>query len=264
MALVPENVLIESGLSLEFVLKEIKLNEVLSQWPLLCAKNNVQYALFGGTAINKAFLDQPRFSEDADFFVYGKTLKQADSLVRQLIGFKVNGPHTLFRDLHRWTLEYVPDDYPQIRGRLYLDLNLSFKKPKTASETRKLTSFLSRFGFAFYPPTADVLPAATLVATKLLALQNRQEGKDYYDLYQLLSKQSFSKTLVLAEAHKYSNSLFDFTKFNENLLDAVSDGVEKTSEKMLSSYDAFILKSSRPDWGALKKDLVRLIKTRIR
>ncbi|MBI5035768.1 nucleotidyl transferase AbiEii/AbiGii toxin family protein [Candidatus Micrarchaeota archaeon] len=261
MVQIPESVLVESGLSKEFVRKEIKMNDLLAQWPALCARNKTDYALFGGTALNKAYLDQPRFSEDADFFIYGKTAKEADGIIRQLDGFESKGPARIFREMYRWTLRYEEEG---VSGTLQLDVNLNFNRPKTAAETRRLASFLNRYGFVVFAPRISVLPAETLLAMKLLALHDREEGKDYYDAYRLLNQASFSKSGVLSEAHKYSASLFDFSRFDENLIEQVAERVRKADDAVMNRYDSFILKPHRLDWRALKKDLVRLLKTKIK
>ncbi len=262
MVFFPENALLEWGISLDFAVKEAKMNEFLLQWPLLCSEARVSYALFGGTALNKAFLDQPRFSEDADLFVYGTTLPVVDRLVRQLSGFQVQRPRQMFRDLHRWTLNYEDPD-SGVRGEIQLDVNLHFKKPVTDSVRMPLQSFLSGLGAFFVPPRVDVLPRETLLAMKLLALEGLEEGKDFYDLYRLLSMDSFSRTGVLAEAKKYSDSLFDFQRFNPDLVERAVASAKKADARKLAQTDAYIFKSQRPDWEALKKDVVRLLKTHI-
>jgi len=137
-----------------------------------------------------------------------------------------------------------------------------FKEAQTRSKKLPLHSFLEKHSF-FIPPRLDVLPAVSLAAMKLLAVQNRDEGKDHYDLYRLLSLQRFSKTADLAQARIYSHSLFDFTRFDERFLEKAAESVKRADVRVLASTDAYILKGSRPDWAALKKDLVRLIQTNL-
>ncbi len=263
MVRLPETALVQWGISRDFALKEVKMNELLSQWPLLCSEARVPYALFGGTALNKAYLDQPRFSEDADFFVYGRTLKDVDRLARNLSGFQVKGPKRIFRDLYRWTLAYDAPDSGGLRGEIQLDVNLHFKKPASVAIRLPLKSFLSDLGVLLIPPRLDVLPKVTLLGMKLLALQNREEGKDFYDVFRLLSADSFSRTAVLGEARKYSDSLFDFYRSDPQIIEHATDSVKDADVARLAQTDAYILKAQRPDWGALKKDVVRLLKTKI-
>lgn len=263
MVQLPESVLVESGLSLDFALKEVKMNDLLGQLPILFAESRVSYALFGGTAINKAFLDQPRFSDDADFFVYGLDADKFDALLSGLDGFNVEKPRQIFRELFRWTLSYTDADFG-LNGQIHLDANFNFKRPVTASQRIVLKSFLSGFGVLMALPRVDVLPLDTLVAMKLLALRSRFEGKDFYDLFRLLSQRPFSRSRIFAEARKYSQSLFDFQRFDESLIKRAPDFVRPADESVLKQADAYILKPHRPDWRALKKDLVRLLKTRIR
>ncbi|MBI5225705.1 nucleotidyl transferase AbiEii/AbiGii toxin family protein [Candidatus Micrarchaeota archaeon] len=258
MVRLPESLSVETGLSFDFAYKELKLNDMLGQWSILCAERRVSYALFGGTAINKAYLDQPRFSEDADFFVYGLTPVKMDGIIQSLDGFTVSKPIQIFRELYRWTLTYS-ESGEGVEGTFQLDVNFHFKKPATIPARLPLNSFLSRFGVSMVPPRLDVLPLDTLVAMKLLALQSRMEGKDFYDLYRILGKNSFSKSRILEEARKYSQSLFDFQRFDAAVVERAVDSVKKVDVPALEHTDAYILKPHRPDWGALKKDLVRLL-----
>lgn len=260
MVVVPENVLAESGLNLKFILKEIKLNELLAQWPASCAEQGVEYALFGGTAINKAYLRQPRFSEDADMLLYGTTMKKADALARSLKGFKASEPQRIFREMYRWTLDYAFDEQG-VKDTLQLDLNLNLKHAKTPPESNEMTSFLSKYGFVVFTPRVKVLPVETLAAMKMLAILDRSAGKDYYDLYNLLSQYKTQKSRLFNEAHKHASLLFDFTHLKETFLQDVLTSIKNADEKQLAACDAYIIKQHRPDWTALKKDLTRLIKT---
>ena len=260
---ISEKTIEETGLSIGFIAKEIQLTKFLYQWPLACAKANTTYALFGGTAINKAFLGQPRFSEDVDVFLYSSGLNKASEIISTLQGFKPSLPRRIFGESYRWKLEYEDED-DGLKDSIQLDLNLSQRKPKTKAENRTLDSFLSRHGYVLFKPQADVLPLPTLLAMKLNAIQNREEGKDYYDVYQILSNGVFAKKEVVAEAWKYHDSLFNFINFDEKIIEKTFEPIRKTDARQLASYDAFILKPHRPDWGALKKDLVRMIRTKIR
>jgi predicted nucleotidyltransferase component of viral defense system len=261
---IPEKVLAETGLNPRFLLAEIKINDVLNQWSVLCAEQGFDYAMFGGTAINKAYLDQPRFSEDVDFFVYGESVERVGRLIRDVKGFKVRAPQRIFREMYRWRLDYAVEGQYDFSGEVQLDVNLNFKVKKTLSEKRFLNSFLSAYGFVLSAPRLNVMPLVALVAQKLLAVKNRAEGKDYYDLYRVLSGNSFSKSRVFEEAFNYSDSLFDFTRFDENLIENAVKSIQSADVKSLSACDAYILKQFRPaDWKALKKDLIRLIKIKI-
>ncbi len=263
VVVIPEKVLAETGLNLGFLLSEIKINDVLSQWSVLCAEQGFDYAMFGGTAINKAFLNEPRFSEDVDFFVYGKSVNEVGKLVQEIKGFRVQTRQRIFREMYRWRLDYSVEEYG-FSGQVQLDVNLNFKKRKTNPEKMILKSFLSSYGFILSTPRVNVMPLVALVAQKLLAVKNRVEGKDYYDLYRVLSVNSFSKTRVFEQAFNYSDSLFDFTGFDENLIENAVKSIQSSEDEALSACDAYILKQFRPaDWRALKRDLIRLIKTKI-
>ena len=69
---------------------------------------------------------------------------------------------------------------------------------------------------------------------------------------------------ILEEARKYGQSLFDFQRFDAAVIERVVDSVKRAEVPVLEKTDAYILKTHRPDWGALSKDLIRLLKCNLR
>lgn len=257
--------MLETGLSKSFLLKEIKLNEALNDWVSLSATHGIDYSLFGGTAANKIYLDNQRFSEDIDLFVYGSTPKKIFSLLgKEMKGFKrVKPPSRIFRQCFRCALHYsIPEEGIE-DDEINFDVNFNLKHAKSERVLAEPKSFLNAAGFIVRNAPVSTFKEATLAAMKLLCVNGREEGKDYYDLFRLLQKNFFKKSEVMSEAYKYHDSFFDFAWFNESFLSDAVNAVERADAKKLALCDQFILVEYRPEWSALKRDLVRLIRTRV-
>lgn len=262
--LIDEKIVFESGFSSTTILKEVKVCEFLSNLDRACAHVQQKYALFGGTATNKIYLQkEQRFSEDLDVHLFGCDTKKALRLAKVLGAEKVEGPMRIFQEFYRFKLYYSDEDLGIKEDFVSLDVGLKFKYPLTSLVQAKTRSFLQKYGFYVPLPVISTYPVETLIANKLLALKSRFEGKDYYDLYYLLKDTSFSRGKVLGELHKYKNSFFDFQQVGPVFLKELLLQVKNSSEKKLAEIDPFILAGNRPNWGLLKKDLVRLIKTKI-
>lgn len=261
---IDEKILVETGLSPAFVLKEAKLVEFLSRLDSACSGQGVKYALFGGTAINKTWLGQSlqRFSEDLDVHLFGCSLPKASQIISSLGAEKTSPPQQLFKEFYRFKLSYSDAELGVVDDFVNFDASLQLSAPKTKLVTRTARSFLSNYGFFLPSPSVYTYPAETLVAMKLLALGSRSAGKDFYDLYQLLKTVPFDSSVAMGEVHKYQGSLFDFQVARPEHLKQAVGSMKKTSDKELAKYDSFITIENRPDWSLLKRELARLVKTR--
>ena len=258
-----DKIVLETGLPRTLLLKEWKLLQFLSYFDNACLSSKIEYSLFGGTAINKAYLGKAqRFSEDLDVHVFC-SFEKASMIVKSLEAERVTGPSRIFRDFYRWELHYsdsesgVADDY--------MSIDVMLLERKLTETTRvRLHSFLEDAGRSFsITASTFTYPPETLIALKLLALQSRAQGKDYYDLYYLLSSVEFERSKVLMEVHKYKSSLFDFQTVDRNFFEQCVKKVRLAEEHELEAADAYILADKKPDWTALKKDLARLLKLKL-
>ncbi|OIO26593.1 hypothetical protein COX85_00685 [Candidatus Micrarchaeota archaeon CG_4_10_14_0_2_um_filter_55_9] len=260
--LINEKILFATGLTRDFACKELKLNEVLGEWNHVCLTNGANYALFGGTAINKVYLGNSRFSEDLDLHLFNASLKQATGLVKQLSGVKPGKSRRLFKAFHRFPLHYSVEEEGVEDDVINLDLSLSLKEPGSKIVLCKTRSFLNSYGLPVASLSIPTYELETLVAMKLLALTSRSEGKDFYDLTGLLQL-DFKPTKVFEELRVYNNSLFNFTRLDEHFFDRVLHHVDNASANELKRFDAFILSPHKPDWRVLKARLTHLIKTKL-
>lgn len=258
-----ENASRKTGLPVSLLVKETKLMEFLGRFDAACRQQRQEWALFGGTAINKFYLkDSARFSEDADFHLFNSSPAKALALLRQAGANSVEGPARIFGEFYRFKLHYSSDE----AGRpdsVSFDANLRLKKPLSKIVFSLPSTFLAAFGYPNTYSSLPTYPVETLAAMKLLAIAGRTEGRDFYDFHQLLMHHSPTRAAVLGEAFKYRHDLFDFQPFRGDLIEAAAERVSTVDEKKLAQIDPFLLSGQKPDWRILKKDLKRLLLTKL-
>jgi predicted nucleotidyltransferase component of viral defense system len=260
---IDEKILVSTGLSKEVVLKEIKLSELLSDANAAFSEAGKKYAVFGGTAINKVYLENPRFSEDVDVHLFDASLREARGCLEKMSGVRVEKPRRLFKEFYRFPLHYsfeeegVGDDF------INFDVALGLKKPKSAIVWGKTKSFLAKRGFPIPSASIPTYEVETFIAMKLLAIASRTEGKDLYDLNSLLAQKTFEASKVFTELYRYHDSLFDFQRVDKFFFEKILRDVKNADEKKLKRCDAFIPAENRVDWSVLKAQLAFLVKTKL-
>jgi hypothetical protein len=161
------------GISLNYIAKDEKISDALVQ--LQGFENLV---LKGGTAINRAYLKNRRFSEDIDFDIISENPgKDAAGIVAGLKGFDIRGPRRMGKTI-RYDLYYVnPLGH---KDRIMLEF----------SPVGKASSFAKRivnFGFVPHDPALmNVYDIEEFVRMKSECVKGRSDGKDFFDLYYLL------------------------------------------------------------------------------
>ncbi len=259
---IPESLLLQTGLPVEFVVKELKIQEVLAGLSAAFADAGLRYAFFGGTALNQFYLEAKRFSEDLDFFAYGQTPKRFTVfLTKSLPAFEPSPPTQIFGGFFRWKLAYSDDDNAVGRDFVFLDANFNFRSSPSPLVRLEPRSFLNDYGFFIRTPPLYSFAPEVFAAQKMVAVQARAVGRDYYDLFRLLRQFSFSKRQILPHARVYSKSLFDFMPFDEKTFFAsTAEKILRADPKELAAADAFIPSRHRPNWLQLKKELAIMVK----
>ncbi len=164
-------------MSLNFISKDEMISKALSK-----LQGFDDIVLKGGTAINRSYLKNKRFSEDMDFdLITSKNAKDAlartDVIVKNLDGFNVARPR-IMKNIIRYDLFYTNtlDHKDKIR--------LEFKAIKKALNYSKK---IVNFGFVPYESSLlNVYDMTDLIAHKIECILNRTEGKDMFDLNYLI------------------------------------------------------------------------------
>lgn len=185
------------GVPLNFAIKEFHLYDVLSQLAELAPQSGLKIVFKGGTALNKIYFDEPlqRFSEDLDFDDYSagsreQRIGKLEEMACKIKGYSV-GKGWRFRKVLRIECGYVLPSGQKDHVRI--EFALQTPDPKV-----KPVMAMAKFGIA----NASLAGVPTysfedLLARKMIALSERDEGKDVYDVALGLQKAD-TKKLVAA------------------------------------------------------------------
>ncbi|WP_456365936.1 nucleotidyl transferase AbiEii/AbiGii toxin family protein [Thermococcus sp.] len=238
-----------TGLGLNYVDKEEKISLLLSQLWEIFGKKTI---LKGGTALNRVYLAKigaARFSEDIDIdYLNGNVDTSAKEIIdgmKKIKDFTVKGPRILHRTF-RFDCYYI--NTLGNRDRMKVKFYLS-RPPYVEAEVELVKSpFIDS-----YPTMFRVYSLEDLLAKKIVALYNRMEGKDIYDVLHTLN--------MRFEMEKFLKALELNTKFYriegdfwDGLISKLSQA-KKNARQIGNSTNHFIPKALRPNWEELIESL---------
>jgi len=241
----------KSGLGLKYLSKDEKisilLGEIRTRFPDVVMK--------GGTAINRAYLSKSgvsRFSEDIDLdFISKSPLQEKISSISErmktIAAFEISGPHILHRTL-RFDCQYTNEfgDRDRIMAEFYLTKTRAVKT---------LDALVASPFIETHPTIFTIYSLEDLLARKLLALYNRGEGKDMYDVFYLLEEKidfaAFGRALTFVQEDYRVTS----DTFPEDLIDKMHI-LRKNATYIGNSTNHFIPRQKRPDWGTFIDSLI--------
>lgn len=247
---------IRAGLGLKFISKEDKISNILSQLSTWSGFN-LDLVLKGGTALNRAYLKNiSRFSEDLDIDVIGNmpVENKVDELkkrITDLEGFNIQGPRMLHRTA-RFDAYYI-NEFGD-KDRVMLEFYLSHQEA-IAEKPIKSTLLVSRF-LETSPALFPCYSLEDLMGQKLVALYQRNLGKDIFDIYHALELDIDMPVLC-----KTLEKRLLFIHIDSNLHEFFSDLLEKRSALLKdaanigNSANHYIPRSLRPDWQVLISSL---------
>lgn len=241
----------KSGLGLKYLSKDEKisilLGELRTRFPDVVMK--------GGTAINRAYLAKSgvsRFSEDIDLdFISKRPLFEKISSITERMktipAFEIAGPHIHHRTL-RFDCQYTNEfgDKDRIMAEFYLTKTRAVKT---------LDALVSSPFIETHPTIFTIYSLEDLLARKLIALYNRGEGKDMYDVFYLLKEKidcaAFDKALVFMQ----ENYRIKSNSFSKDLIDKMHI-LQKNATYIGNSTNHFIPRQQRPDWRTFIDSLI--------
>ena len=201
--------------------------------------------LKGGTATNRVYLKNKRFSEDIDFdLVFKKTIKQALSRTKEIISklkeFDIAKPRIMNKTI-RYDLFYTnPLSHKD-------KIRVEFRIVKKASNYSKK---IINFGFVPYSSSLlNAYDAEELIKHKTDCIMSRIEGKDFFDLYYLVDL-----------PHKPVKSL---KEKKEKIIGRISLE-EKEIKSAANIINHYIPRSKRPIWSIFLEDLKKKIKKELK
>lgn len=233
----------KTGLGLKYLSKDEKLSLMLEQLRDIFP----EVILKGGTALNRAYLSKAsvsRFSEDIDLdFIREATLENNVSRIREgmsgVKGFYLGEPRIRHRTL-RFDCSY---DF-ELGGRDQIQVEFYINDIKSVNSEDILikSPFLETHSTIFKTYSLE-----DLIARKFMALHNRTEGKDIYDLFYSLdlayNDEILTRAMSLAmEFYRIEEGGF-FDRIGVRLADARSNW-----SYIGKSTNHFIPDSLRPEW----------------
>jgi len=238
-----------TGLGLNYIDKEERISLLLNQlWGIF----GERAILKGGTALNRVYLAKvgaARFSEDIyiDYF-NGNVEASAKEIIdgmKKIKDFNVKGPRILHRTF-RFDCYYT--NTLGNRDRVRVEFYLS-RPPYVEARIELVKSpFIDS-----YPTMFKVYSLEDLLAKKVVALYNRMEGKDIYDVFHVLTMEF--------EMEKFLKALNLNTKFYriegdfwDELINKLSRA-KKNARYISNSTNHFIPKTLRPNWEELVESL---------
>jgi len=248
----------KTGLGVNYVSKDEKISILLEKLRDLIP----DIVLKGGTAVNRVYLSKlgvSRFSEDIDIdfvanFSLDKKIKYLKDKIRGIEGFNIPNARLLHRTL-RFDCYYI-NELGQ-KDRIMLEFYLTTTKWRKINEVLVKSPFIETHSVIF-----KVYSLEDLIARKLIALHNRLEGKDMYDLFYLLDFKVNREGLF-----EILHDLLAFFKINEkDFKKKLLLQLEKAIGQAIYIRDStnhFIPRTLRPDWNiflaTLKSKIEKLL-----
>ena len=248
----------KTGLGLKYISKDEKISIALEQLNELFP----DVILKGGTALNRVYLaklEVCRFSEDIDLdFLSNKSLDEKITSIKERVekikNFDVKGPKILHRTL-RFDCYYINEfnDKDRIRIEFYL----------TRTEFLHSENVLIQSPFIQTHPTIfNVYSLEDLMARKFVALYNRMEGKDIYDIFYCLDM-DFHREILFETL----NIMLDFYRIERssflNLLLLKLQNAKKNSYYIGNSANHFLPRNLRPEWKIFIDTLILKIERKL-
>lgn len=261
---------LKTGLSLNYISKEEKISLLLEKLSEIFGSELI---LKGGTAINRIYLQKnnvARFSEDIDLdFVsrasIAKKIHQIKEGVSSIKDFEIDKGRQMHNTI-RYDCSYLNEIGAKDKVRIEFYLShptlLAFKKPE---KQLIKSSFIDSASCLF-----NVYSLEDLIARKLVALYNRGEGKDIYDVSYCLdlnfSRGSLNAALLMML--KFYHIKLSIPVFFEELIKRV-ESFRKNSYYIGNSTNHYLPADLRPNWDIFiatlnEKIRQKLIKGRIR
>ncbi len=223
----------KNGMSLNYISKDEVLSKILKK-----LEGNDKSILKGGTAINRVYINNKRFSEDVDFdLVFDGSIKEAiketDKIVNKLNNLEIEKPRIMHNTI-RYDIYYK--NSLNHKDRIRLEFNI-IKKPQ--NYTKKII----QNGFVQYETALlNVYDIDVLISHKIECILNRKEGKDLFDLFYLLDLE-----------HK---------KISDNVKKEIINRInleKKEIKSMSNAINHYVQRDKRPVWEMFIEELKKKV-----
>jgi hypothetical protein len=248
-----------TGIGRQYILKEVRVFDIWSKiCPVFLSKEITAHATVickGGTPLNKVFLGKvQRFSEDIDMDIFFKKKMERDEKI-QFIKDKiipvVSNSYVVPKESRRKNIILF---FCRFKNELEMDDNIQLEF--NISEARTGTDEIGTARSSILPLRLDNIPVYsfdTLIAKKLKAFYEREEGKDIYDLYYSLKlNKDFANVIPILKAVLKSAQI-DYNEFIKELPKKFAD--QGKMKSLHASTNPYMPKNLRIDFIKASKDI---------
>lgn len=204
------SIAIATGVGVDLIKKEIAVCNILPRLFMILTNENQKCALYGGTAINKAYFgEKQRFSFDID--VECEDYKKCKEILSKQLK-----PNILTKKRSFFFAEYEG-----VQVNVDIAEKISSEEPKL----REIHSLLEFYGFPIPPIIVPSYSLEYLVASKITTFFARQTTKDAFDIF-MASKHELDNKKVKMYLEELSKKLWGIT-FQE-LMDRLPTKIDET------------------------------------
>ncbi len=248
-----------TGIGMQYILKEARVFDI---WNRICpvilseeVSSQATAICKGGTPLSKIFLgDVQRFSEDIDldiFFEDEKSKNEKIEFIKDNIISTVGGSYEIPDEARRKDVVHFTCKFTNEIGmpdNVFLEFNVGEKMVGDREVAVASSTIL--------PLTVEKVPVYsfhTLIAKKLKAFYERDEGKDVYDIYSSLKITDDVKAIIDILKQVLKAEGIDYGDFSEKVPQKLQD-----SEKMRSlhgSTNPYIPRNLRVKWDVAAKEI---------
>ena len=252
-----------TGIGMQYVLKEARLFDI---WNKICpiilsdvVLHEAEIICKGGTALNKIYLGgMQRFSEDIDldiFFKDGRSKDEKIEFIKNNVIAPLSSSYAISKEARRRNVVHFTCKFKNeinMDDSVFLEFNVG--------EAMTGSNGVFNAGSTILPLVVDKVPAYsfhTLIATKLKALYERDEGKDIYDIYFSLKLTNEIGSIIEILKAVLDSAGIKYDNFRAKIPEKLQDGQKMKS--MHGSTNPYIPKKLRVGWDVAAKEILNKI-----
>jgi len=253
----------KTGIGLQYVLKEARVFDIWSKiCPAFLSNEITSHATVickGGTSLNKVFLGKvQRFSEDIDMDIFFKmTLEKDDKIqfIKDNIIPLLNNSYSIPKEARRKNIILF---FCQFQNEIGMKDNIRLEF--NVSEIKTGMQEIAKASSEILPLQLDNIPVYsfdTLIAKKLKAFYEREEGKDVYDLYYSLKLNNNITKVIPILKDVLKSSKIDYNEFTKELPKKLADS--RRMKSLHASTNPYIPTNLRIDFTKAAKEISKKI-----
>ncbi len=249
----------KTGIGLQYVMKEARVFDIWSKiCPAILEKNILDHATVickGGTPLNKIFFGKvQRFSEDIDMDIFFKNKVEREykiQFIKDNIISLLTSSYTIPKEARKRNIILFFCQFQNEQNEKD-NVQLEFNIGEARTGQYEIASAKS----AILPLSLDRIPVYsldTLIAKKLKAFYERNEGKDVYDLYYGLQLGNNPEKIIPILKAVLQSAEIDYNKFTQEVKRKLAD--KDLMKSLRITANPYIPKNLRIDFVKASSDI---------